>query len=224
MLTISRISTVLALAAGLWAHVALAQDKPVPTAQAPTASPVVYLTPFELDAADLTLNSGPRSRVGNLLGNLLPSSPLRPKSDPATRSAQIVALMTQTLQADLQKNGIDARILPPGSAWPTSGWLVRGVFLSADEGNRLRRAVIGLNSGQAQLQVAAALDALSETGAPAPLYSLTEQQASTPIPGAIVTLNPYVAATKFALDAHDLDAETKRVAQKIADQVAAKVR
>jgi hypothetical protein len=206
------------LATGLFACGAAAQDTVIAPPQTQPRR-IVYFTDFELDAADVTLNTGPRQRVGHLLGNILPRGPLAAQSDPAARARQIVNLMSQSLLADLQHAGADARRLPPGAPAPASGTLVRGIFLSADEGNRLRRAVIGLQSGQAKLQVAVAVDTLSPGILPAPLYAVTDNGAGKPVPGAIVTMNPYAAVAKFVLDGQDLDAAIKSTAKKITEQV-----
>jgi len=212
------IAMLMLLAACLLTRGALAQDTVAAPPQ-PQPRRIVYLNDFELDAADVTLNTGPRQRVGHLLGNILPRGPLLGEPDPAARSRQIVSLMSQSLLADLQHAGADARLLPPGTPVPTAGTLVRGIFLSADEGNRLRRAVIGLQSGQAKLQVAVAVDTLSPDALPAPLYTVTDNAAGKPVPGAIVTMNPYAAAAKFVLDGQDLDAAIKSTAKKITQQV-----
>jgi hypothetical protein len=131
--------------------------------------------------------------------------------------------MSESIVKDLGKKGITAARLPANSPFPQQGWLVRGVFLKIDEGNRVRRAVIGFGSGQTDLEVATSTDALSAKTAPAPLYREQTNATSNKLPGAVVTLNPYVAAAKFVLAGHDLDHSTQVTAQKIADEIAARV-
>ncbi len=42
-------------------------------------------------------------------------------------------------------------------------------------------------------------------GAPKPMYELKTQADSGTLPGAVITLNPYVAAAPFVLSGSDLD-------------------
>jgi hypothetical protein len=43
---------------------------------------------------------------------------------------------------------------------------------------------------------------------------------SNKLPGAVITLNPYVATGEFILAGHDLDRSTRATAEKIADEIA----
>lgn len=140
-----------------------------------------------------------------------------------SKAQSLVATMSMLIVDDLTKKGIAASRLPANSPLPKQGWLVRGVFMRVDEGGRVKRAVIGFGSGQTDLQVAASTDDLSAGTAPAPLYRVQTDATSNKLPGAVVTLNPYVAAAKFVLAGHDLDRSTRATAQKIADEIGARV-
>lgn len=188
----------------------------------PTPAPVVYVTDFDLDVADVTPDSGPGSRLRRL-GSVLPGGPLRQSKDPQTQAKEIVADMANDLTADLTKAGVDARRLPPGAALPITGWQVRGVFLSVDEGNRLKRAIVGLGAGQSHFQVAVSLDDLSNPALP-PLYESTEEGSSKDKPGAFIKLNPYVIAAKFVMSGHDQRSMIKNTAQQISDSVVEKLK
>jgi hypothetical protein len=188
---------------------------------APALRPaVVYVADFDLDAAEIKSEPG-------LLGDrprILPEGPLgiigRP--DPQRQARHLVDLMADTLVDDLRKAGLEARRVPAGAVLPAEGWLVRGAFLQVDQGNRLRRAVIGFGEGQTRMQLAVAIDALSER-APAPFYQVDTSAKSHDLPGAVVTLNPYVAAARFVLAGQDLDKNVKDSAGKIAESVVARV-
>lgn len=188
----------------------------------PAPPPVVYVADFDLDVASVKPDSGPGSRLRRL-GSVLPSGPLRSSKDPQTHAKEIVAEMAENLTADLKKAGVDARRTPPGAALPPTGWQVRGVFLSVDEGNRLRRAIVGLGAGQTDLQVAVSLDDLSTPTLP-PLYESTEQGSSKDKPGAFIKLNPYVIAAKFVMAGQDEKSMIKNTAQQISDSVAEKLK
>ncbi len=181
---------------------------------------VVYVADFDLDAAAVKPESG-------LLADrprLLPQGPLgilgRP--DPETQRRHLIDLMAETLAEDLGKAGLTARRVPAGAALPAQGWLVRGVFLDVDEGNRLRRAVIGFGEGQTRLQLAVGIDDLAR-GTPAPFYQLDTSAKSRDMPGAAVTLNPYVAAAKFVVAKGDLDRNVKDSAHEVAKTVIARL-
>ena len=135
----------------------------------PSPAPVVYVADFDLDVANVKPDSGPGSRLRRL-GSALPSGPLRSSKDPQTHAKEIVADMADDLTDDLKKAGVDARRIAPGQPAPTSGWQVRGVFLSVDEGNRLQRADGRIwVRVRTDFQVAVSLDDLSTPNLP-PLY------------------------------------------------------
>ena len=188
----------------------------------PTPPPVVYVADFDLDVASVKPDSGPGSRLRRL-GSALPSGPLRSSKDPQTHAKEIVAEMAENLTDDLEKAGVDARRVLPGAALSPTGWEVRGVFLSVDEGNRLRRAMVGFGAGQTDFQVAVSLDDLSTPTLP-PLYESTEQGLSKDKPGAFIKLNPYVIAAKFVMAGHDEKSTIKNTAQQISDSVVEKLK
>ncbi|MCC8402927.1 DUF4410 domain-containing protein [Paraburkholderia sp. MMS20-SJTN17] len=196
----------------------LAEDSPA-SPSALVAPPVVYVSDFDLDAANVAPDSGPGHRARGILGHLMPEGPLRQRQDPQARAREIVALMAQSLTDDLKKAGVDARRVTPGEPLPHNGWQVRGVFLSIDEGNRLRRAMVGMGAGQSQFQVAVSCDNLATPDLP-PLYESVEEGASRDMPGAVVKLNPYVIAAKVVLSGRDEKAAVRKSAEQIADELA----
>jgi hypothetical protein len=131
----------------------------------------------------------------------------------------LVETMEEALTLDLVKKGLHARRLTPGEAPPTRGWLVRGTIQRLDEGDRLRRAVVGFGSGQTDLRVEVSIESLSSALPPQPLYQVQTKAQSAKSPGAVVSMNPYAAAAKFAFTSHDLSRDAQRSASRIADQV-----
>ncbi|MEM5343973.1 DUF4410 domain-containing protein [Paraburkholderia azotifigens] len=200
-----------------FASVASGQQGGVESAKAP----VVYVSDFELDAANITPDQSRVSRARRFAGAV---SPLHlTEQDPQKKSQALVASMADTLVGDLQRDGIDARRLPAGSPLPAQGWLVRGVFLAVDEGNRVRRAVVGSGAGQGKIELAVAIDALP-VESPAPLYQTVEGQSDKHAPGAIIKLNPYVAAARYVMAGNDEQADIKQAAAQVADAVVARVK
>lgn len=185
---------------------------------------IIYVADFELDAQEiqredglLSERPGPLGRVGDRLSGTT--------RDPASRARQLVDLMSNSLVNDLAKAGFNAVRLRPGAPVPGEGWLLQGVFLEVQEGNRLRRAMIGFGQGETDLQIVAAVQNLSH-GPPKPLYEVsTDATSGDKKPGAAPTLalNPYAAAARFVLAGHDLEKNVKQTASQIAAQLAQRI-
>ncbi|GLQ87823.1 DUF4410 domain-containing protein [Dyella flagellata] len=177
-------------------------------------APVVYVSNFELDAAPAQAGQATRGVLGR--GGLLHRN-----QDPQAQAQEMVSLMSDTLTQDLKKAGIDARRTLPGAELPKTGWNVHGVFLSVDQGNVARRAMIGFGAGHSSLQVAAAVDDLAKPGQ-APLQTIAEGNGGH-MPGAIIMLNPYAIAAKVVLAGRDQDKAIKNAAKQIAQAVVQRV-
>ena len=130
--------------------------------------------------------------------------------------------MANSLVQDLREQGFTAQRLAAESAPPVDGWLLRGVFTQVDEGNRMRRAIIGFGAGQTDMEVATKLDDLS-LGPPEPFYEVDTAAESGKMPGAVVTMSPAAAAVKFVIAAGDLKRNAQQTAGEIAKSVAARV-
>ena len=193
---------------------------------APTSAPaVVYVADFELDPGNVRAERGilpPPLPPPPGLGNVLPRLPGTPR-EPADRARQLVELMSSSLLKELRDKGVSARRLEKGEAPPVDGWLVRGVFTSVQEGNQLRRAVVGFGAGTTDLQAVVSIDDLT-AGAPKPLYEVDTSADSGRLPGAVITLNPYVAAARFVLSDGDLDRNVKQTAARVAEQMARRLK
>jgi hypothetical protein len=214
---LSLMGTALLIGACSTAKVTASSATGVPPARRPA---VIYVADFDLDAAVIKQESG-------LLGvrpGILPQGPLGiiGRRDPEAERRHLIDLLAQTMVDDLAGAGFSALRMPPGAGLPGAGWMVRGVVLEVGEGNRLRRAVIGFGAGETELQLAVAIDDLAKS-APAPFYQLDTSAESRKIPGAVVTLNPYVAAARFVMARGDLDRNAKDSAHEIAKTVAARV-
>jgi hypothetical protein len=184
----------------------------------PAPAPIVYVADFDLDVASVSPDSGPGQRVRRLRG-LLPDGPgpMGQDKNPQEHAKHIVGEMADALTDDLKSGGVDARRIAADQPLPTDGWQVRGVFLNVDDGNRLRRAMVGLGAGQNDIQVAVSCDRLGAANLP-PLYQAVDEADSRNKPGgALIKLNPYVIATKFVMAAGDEKKTIKKTAQQISD-------
>lgn len=188
------------------------------SAAAPTT---VYVADFDLEAGQVQ-QSGPGSLINRVRPGIIGSGPLGIARTPEQQARDLVDLMANSIVDDLHKDGIAAERMAPGVPLPVSGWLVRGVFLQVDAGNRVRRAALGFGAGATDLQAATSIDRLG-AATPQPLYTVDTNAQSGKLPGAVVTLNPYVAAARFVMAGKDLDRNAKDTAAKIADQVKTRV-
>ncbi len=193
-----------------------------PATHLPAVVPaLVYVADFDLQAAKIQTDSG---RPVALESRGIPE--VRPNrrrgggtKDRDALARELVDGLATSLVESLGKAGVDARRVAPGTGLPKSGWLVRGVFLEVDEGNRLRRAVVGFGSGKTDLQVQATVDRLTN-GPPRPYYQLSSQAASGSSPGAVVMLNPVMAAVRFSRAEGELQRNVQETAAQIASSVA----
>jgi len=193
---------------------------------APTAKPtVIYVTDFELETEKIKAETSmlPPPRPPGPLGAMLPKPPGSQK-EPAVRARELVDLMSTSLVDDLRKAGLVTVRLGAGAPRPTHGWLIRGVFTQVDEGDRVRRAVIGFGTGQTQMQLVVSVDDLA-VGVPKPFYEVDTSADSGKAPGAgpMIVFAPAAAAARFALAGGDLERNVKQAAAKIAADVAARV-
>ncbi|OPX96274.1 MAG: hypothetical protein A4E58_01791 [Syntrophorhabdus sp. PtaB.Bin006] len=193
---------------------------------APTYAPqMIYVTDFDLEVQDIQSDPGLVQSLRQGRGpraDILP----RPRSahkDPAVQARELVDLMSTSLVKEFGKLGFKAQRVNPGMGQPTNGLLVRGVFTQVGEGNHLRRAVIGFGAGETELQVMVAVDDLSQ-GAPKSFYELSTSAESRKLPGAAITMNPYVGAAKFVLSSRDLDKNVTQTASKIAADIDGRIR
>jgi hypothetical protein len=125
--------------------------------------------------------------------------------------------MSETLVENLTNGGLNALRLIADEVLPREGWLERGAFIQTDEGNRLRRALIGLGSGKTKLEVIVSVSNLA-WGSQEPFCELDSSIHSSEWPGAVVTFNPYVGAARFMLGALDLDINVTQTAARIASE------
>lgn len=201
----------------------LAQNPPTPAATSPqkpashifTKATPIYVSDFELQAQDVQVDSGLLGGEGRpgILGRLRNQG----QEDPHAQARKLVTLMSSSIIADLRKGGYNALPLSIDDPRPDSGEWVHGVFAEVDEGNRLRRAVIGFGSGEAKMSLFVRVTDLASPEQP--LYQTTEDSSSGKKPGAAITLNPYVAAAKFVIGKNATDNMVKKTAGQISKQI-----
>lgn len=162
--------------------------------------PSVYVSDFEID--------------------VLPANPVNtPEEDPHKQASQLVDLMSTKLVAALRKAGYTATRMRPGDARPETGAGIRGLFAEVDNENHWRKAVIHTidDSGPMEALVSVANLAKPDQA----LYEIAPLPGNEPGPGAVITLSPYVALTKYDLgkdaDEKDFQQIAPRVVKDLTD-------
>ncbi len=189
----------------------------------PAAPPsMIYVTDFELKIANIHKEEG-------LVPRLNSPGPVRrfvfhETDDPDEVAAKLVNKMAESIVKDLKKAGYAAERLSAGAPGPTNGWMVRGVFTEVQEGNQVRRAVIGFGMGKTEVQVVTGVDNLS-FGPPKPLYEVQTTADSGDAPGAapMVIISPAAIPVRFVMAGQDLNKNTEKTAAKIAEEIGKKI-
>ena len=177
---------------------------------------VIYVSDFEMDPVNFKQDKGGITGKGYLIPPPPKSFLRRKRQDPETEGRKLVNLMSDNLVADLQKAGFSAHRLLPADPKPANGLLVRGVFTEMNEGNQVRRALVGFGSGKAKMQLyITAADASSDV----PLYEVLTQKSKGKTPGSEIALNPYAGAAGFVVKF----GMTKNAPEKMVKQTASKI-
>lgn len=195
-----------------------AQDpvaKSTPTAHSFTGDTVIYISDFELDAQNVTVDKG--GVVGQNRPGVLERPRKKAQQDPEAQAKKLTKVMAEQLVADLQKAGFKAQHLAAAEDQPSSGAWVHGVFTEVDEGSRIHRAVIGFGSGQATMNLYVTLTDLANRSKP--LYTISQEDASKDKMGAVITMNPYVAAAKFVMEKNAPEKMVKKTAGEVSAQI-----
>jgi Domain of unknown function (DUF4410) len=179
-----------------------------------TKDMTVYVRDFDLDAQNVKVDKGAGGRIRP---GLIERPSKREQTDPEAQANKLVDTMSKSLVDDLHKAGYKAQRLGHDDPMPSTGALVTGVFTEVDEGNRMHRALIGFGSGSTKMDLYVTMSDLASPEKP--LYNLAQEDTSGKKPGAAITLNPYVAAVKFAMEKNAPEKTVKKTASEISAQV-----
>jgi hypothetical protein len=193
---------------------AQSQQTSAPPAQEPfvfnPSTTMIYVSDFELDAENFQADEG-RTKVVQRPGII------RKNQDPATQAKKMVGDMANDIVNDLKKAGYKAQRWSGSDPKPNAGVWVHGVFTELDEGNRIRRAVIGFGAGEAKMDLYVAANDLAHPEQP--LYNVSESADSGKKVGAAITMNPYVAAAKFVMEKNAPEKTVKKTAGEISQDL-----
>jgi len=182
----------------------------------------IYVSDFALGSERLEADQGVRGFLpgsrSRKNGQRLPH-PLA-HANPAEQARKIIDTMSLSLIKNLTDKGFVAqRLSNSQSVLPREGWLLQGVFTEVGEGNRIKRASIGLGRGATSMEAQVAVSNLASTTPKAPFIVFGTFKSPKKMPGAVVTLNPYVAAAKFVMEKNATEKDIQKTAEQIADEI-----
>ena len=107
---------------------------------------VIYVHDFSMSPAAVSLDSAIGARLMEMAKGT-------PEAEAQLEVAQELArIVTTQLVDEIRKTGLAAEPAPAGVEMPAPSLSVEGQFLSVDEGNRLRRMVIGFGAGASEVR------------------------------------------------------------------------
>ncbi|MGE0683634.1 MAG: DUF4410 domain-containing protein [Candidatus Binatia bacterium] len=157
------------------------QPKYEPQMAGPVVRPSqVLVYEFALTTSDIRENQGLFAAVGNALSDAT-------KNDRELAIARKVQnRMTEDLVSGIRNLGLPAQRAEYGAELPPEVVAVTGFLLKVDEGDRLRRTVLGFGAGQSIVEAKVAVFAPSLNG-PTKLLEFSTHADSGAAPGALVT-------------------------------------
>lgn len=199
------------------------RDEQMPSNWPKTRPNIIYVSDFTLDVENFQADQGVGGvlpgRLRGRMGERMPH-PMA-NANPEQQVAKIVTELNKSLISHLKDKGFIAQRLEPDglASIPQSGWLLQGVFTEVDEGNRLKRATMGFGQGATQMDVQVSINDLASTNPKEPFIVFGTVTDPKKIPGAIVTMNPYVAAAKFVLEKNATDKDIQKTAEQIVNEI-----
>lgn len=186
-----------------------------PAGVAPKARPVV-VHDFAYDAAQVKSDPGPLPGLQGPAQLIL--QPRRSEEPPQEKAARLARLLSETIAEELTARKIPTTRQPRGMPLPADGLVVDGEFLQVDEGNRLRRAMVGFGAGASEVLAQVSVFDLAQSR-DQPILVYGTGKGSRPMPGAVITWNPYVMAAKYVLSHNATDKDVRRLGKQIAEDL-----
>ena len=135
------------------------------------------------------------------------------------RANALVTAMSENLLRTLGKAGYTVHRFHPGEALPQAGLRIRGVFAEADEGNRIRRLLVGSDSTAPKMLLYVGVDDLASPEQP--LYELAKPPINDGKHGPVITVTSYSPVARFEMDKNPSDEDIKKVVTDIVADLSA---
>ena len=191
-------------------------QQPAATA-APDKSKIVYVSDFELDAVDV--NGKLQKSVAAIPP--APSGQFEPKKEPGPveQAGRLVDFMSATLVKELERAGFTAHRLRPGDTRPTDGIRISGIFGEPDEQNRLRRAVMGMFTGDGKMALFVGIGNLARPDQA--FYAAADPRNGDNRAGTVITVSSYAPVAKFDIEKNTTEKAVKDTATGIVADLSA---
>lgn len=175
----------------------------------------------------------PEGAIQEKKGPLQGGGPLRralrgddDEDDPTAKAAKDSHLLAKVICEKLNDNdklkaaGITAeRDDVPDSLTPADTLVVDGAFVFVDEGGRLLQTGIGFGAGASKVEIESELLDYSKTPCEQ-VMKIGSHSNPRRGPGAILMMNPYVAAAKFVMSKNSSEKDIKKVGAGVAKEIA----
>ena len=130
---------------------------------------------------------------------------------------KLPGILRKALISNLQESIAPARNGDGVDLDVSHSWVITGQFLVVNPGNRAMQAGVGFGAGQSQVQIQAQVYTTRDLNRPFLVFG--SKGASGHMPGAVVMMNPYVAAAKFVMSKKEPEKEAKKIAKSIAQEI-----
>ena len=152
-----------------------------------TARPIwVNIYKFAANADEVSLNSSVIQRAYRSMSN----SPTEQQQDEIAH--EVADATAFRIRDDIQKMGFATAVLPRNSQTSGNVFVIDGQFVDINEGNRLRRLVIGLGTGQSVVSPEIQMYQMAVSTS-APVIQFTAKADSGKMPGALIMGAPGAA-------------------------------
>ncbi len=176
--------------------------------------PIIYVFPFSTDQA--SSQSANKDGAGGAPHSLGLFS--RHKEQQYQEALQKVPGALQgELITSLSKNiapAVDGNLNAP---LDPHAWVITGQFYVVNPGKRAMQAMIGFGTGESDVEVHVQVHTINNPDKPFLIFD--SEKASGHAPGAILSLNPYVAAAKFVMTKNEPQKESKKIGDAIAKEL-----
>jgi hypothetical protein len=172
-------------------------------------------------AASASSNATPTSSSSKTSRSPASAKPADSQTDDTTseRANALVTAMSENLLRTLGRAGYTVHRFRPGEALPQAGLRIRGVFAEPDEGNRIRRLLVGSDSTTPKMLLYVGVDDLARPEQP--LYELAKPPINDGKHGPVITVTSYSPVARFEMDKNPSDEDIKKVVMDIVADLSA---
>lgn len=193
-------------------------DKGIAFPQPSHQQGIVYVSDFLIDVDEGDNTKDQKLPVRKKLRGIVDMTGLTREETPREKAQKIVHVLAGSIVEELNKKGVISLRLfahpPPYS----DCFLLDGEFLEHSEGDRLKRAVIGFGTGSAEMVVQMMFSEIRD-GTTHFLMDTATVNKKNHMPGAVVSMNPYVAGAKFVLTKNAPERDSKKMGSRIAGAI-----